>query len=84
MKLSVKGMAAACSLLWGGAILVGSVCHMVWPSYGGAFLDFAASIYPGYHPGGGMISAAVGTLYGLIDAGIGGVLFAWLYNRMAA
>ena len=82
MKLSVKGMAVACSLLWGGAIFVGGICHRIWPSYGGALLDFAASIYPGYHPGG-LISVVVGTLYALIDGGVGGALLAWLYNLSA-
>ena len=83
MRLSVRGMAAACSLLWGGAVFVGGICHMIWPSYGGAFLAFAASIYPGYQPEGGFISVLIGTLYGLVDAGIGGALLAWLYNRTA-
>ena len=83
MKLSVKAMATACSLLWGGALFVGGVGHAVWPSYGGAFLNFAASIYPGYHPESGATGVIIGTLYGLVDAGIGGALLAWLYNRMA-
>ena len=84
MKLSMKGMAAACGLLWAGAILVGNICHLIWPGYGGAFLGFAASIYPGYHPDGGLGSVAAGSIYGLFDAGFGGALLAWLYNTFAA
>ena len=84
MKLSVKGMAAAFGLIWGGAMLVGGVCHLIWPSYAGAFLEFAASIYPGYHPNGGSGSILVGTLYGLFDAGFGGALLAWLYNSFSS
>lgn len=83
-KLSVKGMAAACALLWGGAMLFGGVAHLIWPSYGGVLLEFAASIYPGYHPNGGPFSVVVATLYGLVDAGCGGALLAWLYNRLGS
>ena len=83
MKLSVKAMAAACALLWGGVVFIGGVGHAIWPSYGGAFLNLGASIYPGYHPEGGLIGLVVGTLYGLVDGGFGGALLAWLYNRMA-
>ena len=54
-----------------------------WPPYGGAFLNFAASIYPGYNPTGHVGSAIVGTLYGLVDGAIGGAIFAWLYNRFS-
>jgi hypothetical protein len=84
MKLSVAGMAAACGLLWGGAMLISGICHLIWPSYGGAFLELAASIYPGYHPNGGLVSVLIGTGYGLLDAGFGGAAFAWLYNRFSS
>ena len=83
LKLSVKGMAAACAILWGGAVFFGGLIHMFRPSYGGAFLAFAASIYPGYSPEGGFVGVLVGTAYALIDAGIGGALLAWIHNRLA-
>jgi hypothetical protein len=55
--------------------------HLVWPSYGGSFLDVAASIYPGFHPAGGVGAIMVGTLYALLDGAFGGAVIAWLYNR---
>ena len=84
MKLSPIGMAAACGLLWGGGVLVTGICHLLWPHYGGAFLELAASIYPGYHADGGMVSVLIGAAYGLLDAGFGGAVFAWLYNRFSS
>ena len=83
MKLSIKALAGACALLWGGALLVGGICHQIWPSYADVFLGFGASIYPGYDPDGGWLSVAVGAVYGAADGGLGGVLLAWLYNRIA-
>lgn len=83
MKLSMKAMGISCGLLWSACILFGGAAHLLWPSYGNAFLQFAASIYPGYNPDGGALSILVGTLYGFADAGIGGALLAWLYNRIS-
>ncbi len=49
-------------------------------TYGQAFLDVMASIYPGFHAAGTFGDAIVGTLYGVVDGAIGGAVFAWLYN----
>jgi hypothetical protein len=70
-------------LCWGAAILVVASAHSLWPSYGGAFLELAASIYPGYQPSPSIGSIVTGTLYGLIDGAIGGALFGWVYNSLA-
>lgn len=84
MKLHVTALAAASGLIWGGAILAAGLANIAWPDYARAFLDLAASIYPGYHPGTGTGSVIVGALYGLVDGAIGGAIFAWLYNLVAA
>ena len=83
MKLQVKAMAVAIGGLWGGCILLAGLAHLAWPGYGGALLDLASSIYPGFHPANGLGAVIVGTLYALLDGAIGGAIFAWLYNRMA-
>lgn len=83
MKLSVKAVAVTAAIFWGVAILVVGFANMVWPPYGGAFLDVVSSIYPGYEPGSGTMGIIVGSLYGVVDAGIGGAIFAWLYNLFA-
>ena len=84
MKLKPLAFAIAAGLVWGGALLMVSVAHAIWPPYGGAFLDLAASIYPGLSAQGGGATIVVGTLYGLVDGGIAGFLLAWLYNLVAA
>ena len=80
MKLSIKKFALSCSILWGLAILLVSTANIIWPDYGASFLTVIASIYPGYEAMQGISSVIIGTLYGIVDAGIGGAIFAWLYN----
>jgi len=84
MRLNVVAFASTVALIWSAAILLVACAHLAWPGYGGGFLDFAASIYPGYHPGPSFGSVVAGTLYGLVDGAVGGALFAWLYNLLAA
>jgi hypothetical protein len=63
-------------------MLVLGIANLIWPGYAVGFLELMASIYPGYEPAG-FGSVIVGTLYGLVDGWIGGLIFAWLYNRFA-
>lgn len=83
MKLSIKGLALASGILWGGCILLVSVCNLIWPSYGVAFLDLARAIYPGYGSTAGFGGVIVGTLYGVADGAVAGAIFAWLYNAVS-
>ncbi len=81
MKLDTKALAVAIGGLWAASLLLLGLAHMAWPSYGGAFLDVVASIYPGYHPADGLGGVVIGTLYALVDGAVGGAAVAWLYNR---
>jgi hypothetical protein len=60
-----------------------ALANLIWPSYGRAFLELTASLYPGYQPGSGWGSVITGTLYGLVDGAVSGAVFAWLYNLFA-
>ena len=83
MKLSVKAFAFTGGLLWGGYILCVALVNLGWPPYGRAFLEFWGSIYPGVHADQSLRSMLLATLYGLVDGGIMGTIFAWVYNRFA-
>ncbi|MCZ6804462.1 MAG: hypothetical protein O7D86_11150 [Proteobacteria bacterium] len=80
MKLSVKGLAITAAIFWGVALLIVGSANMMFPGYASGFLEVIGSIYPGYHPGTGFFSVIIGSMYGVVDAGIGGAIFAWLYN----
>lgn len=83
MKLSVKGLAIAAAIMWSIALLILGSANLLFPGYASNFLDIIGSVYPGYHPGTGIASVVIGALYGLVDAAIGGAIFAWLYNLFA-
>ena len=82
MRLCVKSLALAASLLWGGMFFLVALFHQLSGSdYGSVLLEFGASIYPGYHGAGGFGSVIVVTLYALLDGAIGGAVLAGLYNQ---
>ena len=83
MQLSLKAMALAVGILWGGAILFIGVLAMTSPPYGDEFMKLLSSLYPGFHNTGSFGDLLIGVFYGLVDGAIGGLVFAWLYNLFA-
>ena len=83
MRLSVKGMTIAAGLLWGAAILCVGIIHMGDPNYGVNFLQMTSSVYPGFHSAGTAGSLAIGTIEGIIDGGIAGLVLSLLYNAFS-
>ena len=57
MRINVIALSATAALFWSAAILVVASANLIWPTYGRAFLELAASMYPGYHP-----SPAIGSI----------------------
>ena len=84
MTLNVRALAIASGLLWAGGILIVALANVASPTYGQAFLQSVASVYPGYDASPSIGQAIVGTLYGLVDAAIAGAIFAWIYNLLAS
>jgi hypothetical protein len=82
MRLSIRSMAIAGGLLWGGAILLVGLVNLATPAYGMDFLTMMTSVYPWFHSSHTVASVVIGTIDGLIDGAIAGCLFAWLYNTM--
>jgi hypothetical protein len=79
MRLNLRALAIALGLAWGSGVFLVGIAHLLWPGYGGAFLDLIASMYPGYHVGG-FGTVFVGTLYAILDGAICGAIIGWLYN----
>jgi len=82
-KLSITGFAIAGAILWGLGMLLVTLANEISPGYASEFLAAMSSIYPGFTPGMGAKSVIVGTLYGIVDAGICAAIFAWIYNCFA-
>jgi len=80
MRLSAKAVAIVCAILWGGCILVVGLVNLAAPAYGINFLHGLSSVYPGFHASRTVLDVLVGAGYGIVDGGVGGFLFAWLYN----
>jgi len=80
MQLSVKAVAQAGAVLWGGAILLVGLINYANPHYGVNFLQMRSSVYPWFHPDHSIRGIVMGTIDGLVDGAIAGMLFAWLYN----
>ncbi len=83
MRMNILAFGLAAGLFWGVAVLIISLANLAWPTYGRAFLDLLASMYPGYQPGSGIGSVFLATLYGLVDGVGSGALIAWLYNLIS-
>jgi hypothetical protein len=88
MRLSVRGLALACGLLWAIVILgVGLAALGLGVKdgsyYGQDFLLVVASIYPGYRGVPQLGDILTGTAYGFLDGLIGGAIIAWIYNLAA-
>ena len=79
-RLSLKAMAIAAGLLWGGAILCVGLINLAVPSYGINFIQMTSSVYPWFHVSRTIGNVVIGTVDGLIDGAIAGVIFALLYN----
>lgn len=80
MRLSLKAMAIAAGLLWGGGILFVGLMNLVFPRYGSNFIQLTSSVYPWFHDTRSLGNVVIGTVDGLIDGAIAGLLLAWLYN----
>lgn len=80
MRINPVGLAVAIGVLWAGCILFIGLAEFVWPAYGRAFLDLAASIYPGYDAGRSFGQVVLGTVYGFVDGAVGGLIIAWINN----
>ena len=66
-RLSVKAMTIAAGSCAG-------ILNRVDPSYGVSFLGMTSSVYPGFHSAGSAGTLAIGTIEGLIDGGISGLV----------
>lgn len=77
-KLNVQGVGLAAGMTWAlGCLLIGLSALAF--GYGKEFVEAVGKFYIGYAPTG--VGIFVGMLWGFADAYVGGIIFAWLYNK---
>lgn len=77
---NVKNAALTAGIIWGVAVFLSTLAG-VYFSYGLAFLNGLASIYPGFNIS--VSGSIIGLIYGFLDAFIGVYIIAWVYQRIA-
>jgi hypothetical protein len=81
-NLDIKAVGIALGLTWAiGAFIIGIFAWLSAGENTTALVNLIGRFYIGFTPT--FLGSIVGALWGFIDAFIGGVIFAWLYNKLA-
>ncbi|NVL89693.1 MAG: bacteriophage holin [Desulfobacterales bacterium] len=81
MKLNIKAFALTCGLVWGFGLF-----FLTWwiIAFDGATgeITLIGRLYRGYSIS--PVGSIIGLIWAFMDALVGGAIFAWLYNLIAA
>ncbi len=81
MKLNVKAFALSCGLVWGLGLFL-----LTWwiIAFEGSTKEITliGQVYRGFNIS--PLGSVIGLIWALVDGMIGGAIFAWLYNLIAA
>ncbi len=83
MTFNTRAFSWTFAIFWSFCLLCVGLPSLAGYGYGGALLEVAASIYPGFEADGTVGDLLLGVVFALIDGAIGGWLFAWVYNKFA-
>ncbi|MDP8216603.1 MAG: bacteriophage holin [Candidatus Kaelpia imicola] len=79
-KLNAKALGLSLGIIWAVAAFIMGILAMTF-GYGGIFVKALGSLYIGYEAT--LKGSIIGAIWGFIDAGICGIIIAWLYNKLA-
>ncbi len=77
-KVDSKALGLSLGVVWGAAMFLLGLMVM-FLNWGTAWVTLMSSLYIGYKPT--FLGSIIGGVWGFIDAGIGGIVVAWLYNK---
>ncbi len=77
-KLSIKALGLSLGIIWGAMVLLMGLTSMIF-NYCTSWVLLLSTVYIGYDST--ILGSIVGAIWGFVDAGIGGILIAWLYNK---
>ncbi len=80
LRLNVWAFGLSCGIVWGLAMFFLGLMNMGC-SWGSGIQQGMASLYIGYKPT--ILGSIMGCIWGFFDAGIAGIVVAWLYNKLA-
>ncbi len=80
LKLNAKALGLSLGIVWGAAMLILGLVNM-HSMFGSGIMHGMSTLYIGYKPT--IPGSIIGGIWGLFDAGIGGVIIAWLYNMFS-
>ena len=78
--LQVLPFGLALGIIWGVSMFLIGLSTWLF-AWGGEWQTLMASVYMGYTPS--LLGSLIGGVWGFLDAFIGGIIFAWLYNLFA-
>lgn len=76
-RLSPLALGLSLGVTWGVSLFIMGLLAL-YASYGEGFVVSIGTLYWGYTPT--LMGSVIGGLIGFVDAFIGGVIVAWLYN----
>ena len=81
MKLSVTAFALTCAIVWGLGLFAITWWIILFEGATGE-ATFIGRVYLGYNVS--PMGSVIGLVWAFFDGGIGGAIFAWLYNLIAS
>jgi hypothetical protein len=79
-KLDVKAFGLSLGIIWAACAFILGITAMMF-DWGTSIVSLCSSMYIGYKPT--FSGSIIGAMWGFVDAGIGGVIVAWMYNKLA-
>jgi len=79
-KLDVKALGLTLGIVWGGGMFLLGLTALLG-GWGTQWVRAMGSLYIGYEPT--VVGSIIGGAWGFVDAGIGGLLIAFIYNKLA-
>jgi hypothetical protein len=78
--LNTKAFALTSGIVWGAMVFLATVWLLVF-GYEGQLIRMLDHFYFGYSFS--YVGAVIGGIWGFVDGAICGLVFAWLYNKIA-
>jgi len=80
LKLDAKALGLTLGIVWGSAMLLLGLINF-GTTWGSGIILAMSTLYIGYAPT--VLGSIIGGIWGFLDAGIAGIVVAWLYNELS-